>query len=135
MQAVGGMMGAWDIWEMAIVPKLLANCGSWVEISKSAIKQLEETQNLYCRLVFSCPSSTPKPALRGESGLTDMSHRVMLEKVCLITSILFKNEEQESYARELLQEQLARGWPGITQEVEDICRRIGPASNMSVESK
>ena len=46
-------------------------------------------------------------------------------KVCLITSILFKNEEQESYARELLLEQLARGWPGITQEVEDICMRIG----------
>ena len=32
MQAIGGMMGAWDMWEKSIVPKLLANCGSWVGI-------------------------------------------------------------------------------------------------------
>ena len=37
MQCVGGMMGAWDIWEMSIIPSLLANCGSWVEISQRAI--------------------------------------------------------------------------------------------------
>ena len=125
MQAIGGMMGAWDIWEMSIVPQLLANCGSWVEISRRAIKQLEETQNLFCRLVYSCPSSTPMPSLRGKAGLTDMEHCMWLEKVCLVTSVLFNNEEQESYARELLQEQLARGWPGLTQEVKEICRRIG----------
>ena len=29
MQAIGGMAGAWDIWERAILPSsLLANCGS-----------------------------------------------------------------------------------------------------------
>ena len=28
MQAVGGMAGAWDLWESAIIPSLLANCGS-----------------------------------------------------------------------------------------------------------
>ena len=30
MQAVAGMAGAWDMWERQMVPKLLANCGSWV---------------------------------------------------------------------------------------------------------
>ena len=30
MQAVGGMAGAWTIWEHAICPKLLNNCGTWV---------------------------------------------------------------------------------------------------------
>ena len=61
MQAIGGMLGAWDIWEKAIVPKLLANCGSWVEIDSSTIKLLEETQNLYCRLVYARvqPQSQP----------------------------------------------------------------------------
>ena len=57
--------------------------------------------------------------------MTDMEHRVMLEKVCLVNSVLFKNEEQDSYARELLLEQIAMGWNGLTQEVADICRRIG----------
>ena len=31
MQAIGGMAGAWDMWEMQMISKLLANCGSWVE--------------------------------------------------------------------------------------------------------
>ena len=125
MQAIGGMMGAWDIWEKAIVPKLLSNCGSWVEISNSTIKVLEETQNLYCRLVFACPGSTPKPALRGQAGLLDMEHRIYLEKVCLVNNIIFKHSEEESYARELLLEQLAMGWGGITKEVEEICCKVG----------
>ena len=125
MQAIGGMMGAWDIWEKVIVPKLLSNCGSWVEISTSTIKVLEETQNLYCRLVYACPGSTPKPALRGQAGLLDMEHRIYMEKVCLVNSILFKHSEEESYARELLLEQLAMGWGGITKEVEEICCKLG----------
>ena len=109
MQAIGGMMGAWDIWEKAIIPRLLANCGSWVEISKPTVKLLEETQNLYCHLVYACPGSTPKPALRGQAGLLNIEHRVWLEKICLVSNILFNHSEQETYARELLQEQLAMG--------------------------
>ena len=54
-----------------------------------------------------------------------MEHRVYLEKVCLVNSILFKHSEQESYAKELLEEQLARGWEGITKEVEEICLKVG----------
>ena len=125
IQAIGGMMGAWDIWEKAIIPKLLANCGSWVGISSQTLKLLEETQNLYCSLVYACPSSTPKPALRGESALLDIEHRVYLEKVCLVTSVMFKYSEEENYARELMQEQLAMGWGGLTREVEEICSTVG----------
>ena len=125
MQAIGGMMGAWDIWEKAIIPKLLANCGSWVDISSHTIRLLEETQNLYCSLVYACPSSTPKPVLRGEAALLDIEHRVFLEKVCLVTSVLFKHTDDEIYARELLQEQLAFGWGGLTKEVEEICSAVG----------
>ena len=76
MQCVGGMIGAWDILEMSIIPSLLANFGIWVEISQKAIDTLDGLQELYCSLVYSCPSSTPKPSLRGEAGLLDMSHRI-----------------------------------------------------------
>ena len=36
LQAVGGMAGAIDVWEMGICTKLLANCGTWVAIGKKA---------------------------------------------------------------------------------------------------
>jgi hypothetical protein len=56
----------------------------------------------------------------------DMEHRVMTEKVCLVTRILHATEDQEeNYAREILQEQLANGWGGLTKEVEEICLRVG----------
>ena len=125
MQAMGGMAGAWDIWERSLVPSLLANCGSWVGITKKAIELADEAQNLYCRLIYSCPASTPKPALRGEAGLLNCEHRIMLEKVCLVSNIMFCHTEQENYARDILQEQLLQGWQGLAQEVVDICKKIG----------
>ena len=124
MQCVGGMMGAWDIWEMSIIPSLLANCGTWVEISQRAIGTLDGLQDLYCSLVYSCPGSTPKPALRGEAGLLDMSHRIYVEKICLVSSVLFSGEEQ-NYAKEILEEQLKMGLVGLTSEVKEICQKLG----------
>ena len=127
MQAMGGMQVAWDIWERSIIPSLLANCGSWVDISKAAIKTLNKCQELYCKLIYSCPDSTPLPSLRGEAGLQEMSIRIMTEKVCLVSRILFLGEEREesSYAREVLMEQLAMGWGGLTKEVIEICKEVG----------
>ena len=115
----------WDIWERSLVPSLLANCGSWVGVSKKAIELVDEAQHLFCRLIYSCPASTPKPGLRGEAGLLNGEHRIMQEKVCLVTSIMFRHNEEENYAREVLQEQLRQGWQGLAQEVVDICKKIG----------
>ena len=124
LQAVGGMAGAIDVWEMGICAKLLANCGSWVAIGKKAYKQLNELQNSYLRMTYSCPPSTPLPSLRALAGLWDMEHKVAMEKVNLVTTILH-NREDQNYARELLKEELFQGWEGITKEVQSICREMG----------
>jgi hypothetical protein len=125
LQAVGGMSGAWTIWERAICPKLLNNCGTWIGISKETIKTLNKTQNQYLKMIYSCPSSTPVPALRAMAGMLDMEHRVYLEKVTLVSSILFKHEDQESYAREMLEEEMRQGWVGLSSEVMEICKKTG----------
>ena len=126
MQVVGGLQGAFDIWERAIIPSLMANSGSWVAINKSALKTLTELQNLFCRLAYSCPGSTPLPALLSEAGLLSMDHRVMSEKVSLVTKILnATSDQEENYARDILQEQLNNGWDGLTKEVIEICKKVG----------
>ena len=38
--ALGGLQVTWDLWERSLVRALLANCGSWVRIPKSARKTL-----------------------------------------------------------------------------------------------
>ena len=126
MQAVGGMAGAWDMWEMQMIPKLLANCGSWVGSQQQHYNTLDDLQNLYCRLVYSCPDSTPLCSLRAEAGLLGSKHRIWTEKVVLVSKIIHQNdEEDDNYAKEVLMEQYTNGWGGLTEEVVEICRTVG----------
>ena len=107
MQAMGGMQVAWQIWEKSFIPSLLANCGSWVGITKTAIQTLDSLQCLYGKLIYSCPDSTPSPSIRGEAGFLNMDHRIMIEKVCLVTRVM-NVMSGESYAKEILEEQRAQ---------------------------
>ena len=55
-----------------------------------------------------------------------MDHRVMTEKVSLVTKIIHcTSDQEEHYARDILQEQLNNGWDGITKEVKEICEKVG----------
>ena len=49
-----------------------------------------------------------------------------LQKVSLVTNILHcTSDQEEHYAREILQEQLDNGWDGLTKEVQEICEKVG----------
>ena len=55
---------------------------------------------------------------------SNMTHQIWIEKVCLLTSIMCSGEEQ-SYAKEVLEEQLNMGWVGLTSKAEEICLKLG----------
>ena len=93
-------------------------------MGKAAFKQVNQLQDSYLRMVYSCPPSTPIPALRALAGVWDAEHNVALEKVCLVTTILHDRED-DNYAKELLEEEIAQGWAGITKEVKSICKEMG----------
>ena len=44
LQAIGGMMGAWDLWNLAVIPSLLNNCSTWIGISSMLVDRLEGIQ-------------------------------------------------------------------------------------------
>ena len=48
-QAIGGLVTGLDMWEAAILPTLLYNCSTWVEMGKEAVEELEELQLTYLR--------------------------------------------------------------------------------------
>ena len=122
MQAMGGMMGALDLWNMAIIPSLLANCGTWTELPKKAIEACDELQNLFIRIMLEVPVSTPKVALRVETGLLGMKQRIWVEKLNLAQFI--KQSGNKTLAGRVYQEQLQQGWPGLAKEVVEICQSI-----------
>ena len=67
MQIIGGMLGILDIWELALIPVLLNNCDTWLNISDETIQEMEKLQNLFLRTVLQVPISCPKPALYWET--------------------------------------------------------------------
>ena len=107
----------------AILPSLLANCGSWVGIR--ANKTLNELQNTYLRMIYSCPPSTPLLALRTQAAMMDCEHCIWVEKASLVARILHSSQGEDNLSREILEVQLAMGWPGLTREVQDICKKVG----------
>lgn len=56
LQICGGMMGALDIFNMAICPDLLANCGSWINVGEITIKRLYSLQNKFVKVLLKLPS-------------------------------------------------------------------------------
>ena len=57
--------------------------------------------------------------------MCSMKHRVWIEKLCVVSRILHTRKDEENYAREILTEQIAMGWEGLTKEVEEICQLAG----------
>ena len=111
------------MYESCIVSSLLTNSGTWTEITEQEVKQLEELQNTLCRALLQVPFSTPKSSLRVVLGLVGMKLRVMEAKVLLV--MVIRRQEEGGLAREILEEQLAFGFPGLGQEVSQICQETG----------
>ena len=119
-------MGAWDLWNLAVIPSLMNNCSTWIGISSKLVDRLESIQERFVRLMLEVPVSTPKVALRAETGLLSMKHRLWGEKVNLISSL---KRSQNGLAKQVYQEQLEQDWPGLAQEVQEICTKIGIRTN------
>ena len=47
MQAVGGFEAPIDLYDSSIIPPLLNNCSTWLDIDKKSEDKLEEFQNLF----------------------------------------------------------------------------------------
>ena len=120
---MGGAVGALDLWEMSVCPMLLNNCSTWTQISESSIEQLEELQNMFVRVLLHLPVSTPKPVLTFDTGLLSMRHRIMSAKLNFAHYLRVCGDD--NLAGQVYEEQVRRGWPGLSQEVVDISTQIG----------
>ena len=123
MQAVGGMEAAIDLYESCIVPSLIANCATWLDIKKETEDKLDSIQDLFGRVLLKMPQSTPRLAIRGALGLLGCRWRVYQEKVLLLKAI--KEQEEGCLAKQILEEQIRMGWPGLAAEVQNICKLTG----------
>ena len=54
-----------------------------------------------------------------------MQNCINMEKVCLVARIMHTGKDNENLFCEVMQVQLAMGWPAIVIEVKEIFRAIG----------
>ena len=120
---VGGFLSALDLLELAIIPRLLYNAETWVDISKAAEERLENLQLFYLRLVLQVPQSTPKIALRSETGMLSMKLRIWQKKLMFVHHL--KNLSETALENQVWREQNQNGWPGLAKESAEICLSLG----------
>ena len=110
------------MFECCIIPYLLTNAGTWVEMSNAAINRLDNLQDTFSRALLSLPLSAPRASLWASLGLPGMKWQVWEQKILLAQAI--RQQEEGVMAREVLKEQITMGWPGLAQEVAQICKDI-----------
>ena len=57
MQSLGGIKVGMEIFNLAILPKLIYNSETWIEMNEKAFKILENLQNIFMRCVHEHQSS------------------------------------------------------------------------------
>lgn len=119
MQVIGGFVGGLDLWEMAIIPMLLNNADMWTEISAEAVKELDKLQDLFLSVMFCVPHSTPRTLLCWDTATMCMMNRVKVKKLNLMVHV--KNLDESALARQVYNEQVRQDWPGLVQEVREMC--------------
>ena len=122
MQTLGGLAAAWEIWERALIPSLLSGAGTWLGDIDEAIKCCNDIQDFYWRIILNISDSVPKLALRCETFMRDCKWRIWEEKCLFLMRI--QNLEDGSLAKIIYQEAESNGWPGLGNEVRQICREL-----------
>ena len=122
MQAIGGMMSAWELWEKALLPSLLSGSGTWFGDCQKTVDMCDDLQNFFWRVMFTVPESCPKVALRCETRMVGMKWRIWQEKILLLMRI--KKHGEETLCRQVYEEGRKNNWPGLAEEVSRICKTL-----------
>ena len=88
-----------------------------------AVDLCDSIQNFFWRLILEVPESCPKVALRSETRMIGMKWRVWEAKCFQLKQL--QQLEDKALAKRVCWVAEARGWPGLVQEVREICSKIG----------
>ena len=122
VQSTGGLLSGLTIWNMAVVPYLMNNSEVWVDMDEACLEELEKLQTLFLSVLMAVPVSCPRPALAWDTGTLSMSNRIIQRKLNLVVHI--KKLKEDALAKQVYQEQLNHGWPGLVSEAQDLCKKI-----------
>ena len=130
MSGLGNSSIAFRLFEAQIIPTLLHNAESWIGITDSIIKDLQDFQDKFTRKVLRLPKSTTKAIYQWDSGLLSMKARIAQKKLLFVNKIM-KNDCLNIARTTLLQEVLNK-IEGLGHECRKIADDIGLPNLMCI---
>ena len=96
--------------------------GTWLGNIKETEDFCDGLQDFFWRVILEIPESCPKIALRCEPKMMGMKWKIWEEKCLLLKRI--SRLEEGSLAKIMCQEANENDWPGLNEEVRNICNEI-----------
>ena len=109
-------------WDACCISSLLHGAGTWTDLTGSTEKNLNGLQLWFLRLVLQVGPGAPVASLLWDFGMLDMGLRIWIEKLMLALHI--RRLDDRSLAGKVYKEQKLNKWPGLAQEVDDICNKL-----------
>ena len=98
-------------------------CGMWTNVSDKSIEKLDSLQNTFLQKLLGAGRACPLPALCWDTATLGIGVRVRKAKLALIHHI--RDLDETSLAKQIYEEQLSFGWPGLVEECGEIIKTWG----------
>ena len=90
-----------------------------MEVGKEEEKALNDQQDYFLRLLWGAGPGTPRVAMRADTATRSMQARIWRQKIMLVFHIA--HLKVGDLARDMMEEQVRHGWPGLVKEVSNMC--------------
>ena len=123
MGSTGNSLPAIKLFEAQVIPALLHNSESWIDITETHIADLEAFQEKFIRKLMRLAPSTPKAILHWDSGLKLMRWRIAEKKLRFLMKLMDK--EGLNIAKLAVLNEVILGLKGLAYECRKISDKIG----------
>ena len=114
-KVTGGIKTGILLWESCVLPFLLNNCSTWVEMKKSDMNRLCKLQNLFLNTLLNV-QKCPVPLMYFDLAMTTIPLKILKEKLILFHHISCLPKKAIAY--QVLQIQQRLHFPTMFKEVE-----------------
>ena len=123
MGSTGNALPAIKLFEAQVIPALLHNSETWIDITETHIADLESFQEKFIRKLMRLAPSTPKAILHWDSGLKLMRWRIAEKKLRFLMKLM--EENGLSIAKVAVLNEVLLGLKGLAYECRKISEQIG----------
>ena len=119
---IGGINLAFTLWNSTVVPSLLYNAETWIEIPKKTFELLQNLFNYFYSCIFRIGQGTPKVNYYWQVGGITVENMILQKKLLFWFHV--KNLPRGSLIQEVLEIQEAKGFTCLTSELAEDLKNI-----------